>query len=414
MVKLVSREMKDSGIEWIGEIPKDWKLRRYKHFAQSGMGSTILKEDLVEVGIPVYSATQDNTIFGYLENPNIILEKGDFVIPARGNSIGCITIIHKEKATCTQTTIYSKLNGIYNKYLYYCGWGLKDKWFEFDNTAIPQITVNQVQNNIVPYTEILEQQSIANYLDKKVSEIDNIINQTTLSIEEYKKYKQSLITEAVTKGLNPDVEMKDSGIEWNKHIPKHWEVVNGRRLFAQRKEKALDGDKQLTASQKLGIVFQEDFMEAENQKVVLVEKDFSILKHVEPNDFVISMRSFQGGLEHSLLKGCISSAYVMLIPNEKVYAPYFRWLFKSIKYINALQSTSNLVRDGQAMRYSNFVQIPLFVFGINEQQAIAEYLDAKCSEIDNLITKKQKLLTELGSYKKSLIYECVTGKKEVC
>lgn len=155
-------------------------------------------------------------------------------------------------------------------------------------------------------------------------------------------------------------------------------------------------------------------MEKTGNKVVTVTKDFSILKHVEPDDFVISMRSFQGGLEYSDKRGCISSAYVMLIPNKKfVYAPFYRWFFKSSKYINALQSTSNLVRDGQAMRYANFVKVPLFIVPIEEQKAIASYLDEKIEKVNSILAAKKKQLEILSNYKKSLIYEYVTGKKEV-
>ena len=208
--------------------------------------------------------------------------------------------------------------------------------------------------------------------------------------------------------------MKDSGIPWCPRIPKHWVPTNPKALFHQRKERARENDKQLTASQKHGIVFQDDFMKIENQKVVTVAKDFDILKHVEPNDFVISMRSFQGGLEFSELSGCISSAYVMLVPNcNLVYPPFYRWLFKSDKYINAIQSTTNLIRDGQAMRFANFVMVPLFIIPLDEQQRIADYLNKKCSKIDSIIQKKQEMLANLDTYKKSLIYEYVTGKKEV-
>ena len=166
--------------------------------------------------------------------------------------------------------------------------------------------------------------------------------------------------------------------------------------------------------QEIGNLRQDEYMEMTGNKVVTVEKDFSILKHVEPNDFVISMRSFQGGLEYSEKKGCISSAYVMLIPNKRyVYAPFYRWFFKSTKYINALQSTSNLVRDGQAMRYSNFVKVPLFIIPMKEQQKIAEYLNSKITSLDAILTQKKEQLKILADYKKSIIYEYVTGKKEV-
>ncbi|MCM1225638.1 MAG: hypothetical protein NC548_65470, partial [Lachnospiraceae bacterium] len=187
-----------------------------------------------------------------------------------------------------------------------------------------------------------------------------------------------------------------------------------KALFRQRKEKAFEGEKQLTASQQYGIMYQNDYMELTGTKVVTVEKDFDILKHVEAGDFVISMRSFQGGLEYSELSGSISSAYVMLVPNlEIVYPRFYRWLLKSEVYIKALQSTSNMVRDGQAMRYSNFAQVRLYTVPMEEQEEIARYLDEKCAVIDELITKKEQYLVEIENYKKSLVYEYVTGKREV-
>ena len=143
-------------------------------------------------------------------------------------------------------------------------------------------------------------------------------------------------------------------------------------------------------------------------------KHFAKIKHVEAGDFVISMRSFQGGLEYSEISGCISSAYVMLKPSsDRVYSRYYRWLLKSSLYINAIRSTSNLVRDGQAMRYANFIQIWLPCPPMDEQKTIADYLDEKCPQIDRLITIKQAKIEKLEQYKKSLIYEYVTGKKEV-
>ena len=213
---------------------------------------------------------------------------------------------------------------------------------------------------------------------------------------------------------NPDVEMKDSGTPWCPLIPIHWKYANPKALFTQRLDRAYPGDKQLTASQEYGVIYQDEYMELTGTKIVTVMKDFSILKHVEPNDFVISMRSFQGGLEYSERRGSISSAYVMLIPNnEYVYPPFYRWFFKSSKYINAIQSTSNLVRDGQAMRYANFAQVPLFIIPLDEQKQISEYLDEKVRKIDEILKSKKSQLEILAEYKKSLIYEYVTGKKEV-
>ncbi len=269
------------------------------------------------------------------------------------------------------------------------------------------ISAMEHHSNIVPWQMQAAKKGIA-------IRIIPISESGELDIEEYKKLKQSIITQAVTKGIRPNRKMKDSGIEWTKEIPVDWNNINPKALFTQRKEKASAGEKQLTASQQYGIVYQDEYMEMTGAKVVTVEKDFDILKHVEKGDFVISMRSFQGGLEYSTKTGSISSAYVMLIPNEKyVFPRFYRWLLKSNVYINALQSTSNMVRDGQAMRYSNFAQVRLYTVPLKEQEEIANYLDLKCNQIDKLIEQKEDFLKELETYKKSLIYEYVTGKKEV-
>lgn len=204
-------------------------------------------------------------------------------------------------------------------------------------------------------------------------------------------------------------EMKDSGIEWIGEIPINWQAVNPRWLFAQRKDRAKKGMEQYTASQKYGVISQKDYMNRIGGSIVTVQKDFDILKMVCKGDFVIHMRSFQGGLEYSEHTGSISSAYVMLIPQKNAgECRYFKWLFKSASYINALQSTSNLIRDGQAMRYSNFIQIIIPYPPLVEQQQIADYLDTKCSEIDATAEDIQKEIALLEEYKKSVITEAVT------
>lgn len=201
-------------------------------------------------------------------------------------------------------------------------------------------------------------------------------------------------------------------MDWKDSI--NWQAVNPRWLFAQRKDRAKKGMEQYTASQKYGVISQKDYMNRIGGSIVTVQKDFDILKMVCKGDFVIHMRSFQGGLEYSEHTGSISSAYVMLIPQKNTgECRYFKWLFKSASYINALQSTSNLIRDGQAMRYSNFIQIIIPYPPLDEQQQIADYLDSKCSEIDAIIADKKRQRGILTEYKKSLIYEYVTGKKEV-
>ncbi len=213
-------------------------------------------------------------------------------------------------------------------------------------------------------------------------------------------------------------KMKDSGIEWIGEIPEGWETINPKALFTQRKDRASKGERQLTSSQQYGILYQDEYMELTGSKIVTVEKDFDILKHVEAGDFVISMRSFQGGLEYSTKSGAISSAYVMLVPNlELVYPRFYRWLLKSSVYIDALQRTTNMVRDGQAMRYSNFAQVRLFTLPLDEQKSRADFLDLECSSIDKILFKTRSSIEEYKKLKQAVITQAVTkgvrGEREM-
>lgn len=201
---------------------------------------------------------------------------------------------------------------------------------------------------------------------------------------------------------------KDSGVQWLGSIPAHWLTVRSKRLFRERKERARNMDEQLTASQKYGIINQQEFMELETRRVTQVEFNRDILKHVETNDFVISMRSFQGGIEYSKFSGCISSAYVPLIPIKDVVPAFFKYLFKCNQYITALSSTSNLVRDGQAMRFENFSSVDLLIVPRQEQTLIARFLDRKTAQIGKAIAQKEKLIELLKERRQILIHNAVT------
>lgn len=428
------REMKDSGIEWIGIIPKGWNISRLKYIAKFFNGDRgknyPSSEDLVDDGIAFLTS---NNIHGIVLDCS--QEKSKFITEERYNRLGGAKIQLNDIAFClrgsvgncainktlTKGTVASSLMIIrpikassdFINYVLQTDVCDVQTIKAMNGSCAANLSAENVSNYYFVEPPIVEQKKIAIFLDSKCSEIDAISADIQKEIEILEQYKRSVITEAVTKGLNPDAEMKDSGVAWCPQIPSHWQYSNPKGLFGLRTDRAFRDDRQLTASQEYGIVYQDEYMEKTGNKVVTVTKDFSILKHVEPDDFVISMRSFQGGLEYSDKRGCISSAYVMLIPNKEfVYAPFYRWFFKSSKYINALQSTSNLVRDGQAMRYANFVKVPLFIVPIEEQKAIASYLDEKIEKVNSILAEKKKQLEILSNYKKSLIYEYVTGKKE--
>lgn len=424
------RKMKDSGYEWIGEIPKEWKISPLKYNYSIISGATpessnadnwdgdiawITPADYKTKDVYISKGSRTLSQLGYKSCSTSILPKGSIIFSKRA-PIGSVAISSSELCTNQGCLGLVKCNEtIDNKYFYYV-LSIYPEVFNLygSGTTFKEISANVFKNIMLPYPAVVIQEQIADFLDAKCGEIDALTADIQAQIDTLEQYKRSVITEAVTKGLDPDVEMKESGIEWCPQIPAHWEYCNPKGLFALRNDRAFPSDRQLTASQEYGIVFQDEYMEMTGNKVVTVEKDFSILKHVEPDDFVISMRSFQGGLEYSDKEGCISSAYVMLIPKKKyVYAPFYRWFLKSSKYINALQSTSNLVRDGQAMRYSNFVKVPLFIIPLDEQKQIADYLNKQVGSIDSILKGKKEQLSVLADYKKSLIYEYVTGKKEV-
>jgi type I restriction enzyme S subunit len=201
---------------------------------------------------------------------------------------------------------------------------------------------------------------------------------------------------------------KDSGVRWLGRTPEHWDVVQSRRLFCVRNEKPLASDKQVTASQQYGILYQEEFVAREGRKVVETIMGTDTLRRVRPNDFVISLRSFQGGLEWSRIEGSITFHYVVLTPLKHVCEPFFAHLFKSIAYIQALRSTTNLIRDGQDLRFSHFVQVDLPIIPFLEQRAIATFLDRETSKIDALIAEQQRLIELLQEKRQAVISDAVT------
>ncbi|BBN84049.1 type I restriction-modification system, specificity subunit S [Staphylococcus lugdunensis] len=334
------------------------------------------------------------------------------VIPARGNSIGHIKVVDKT-ATSTQTTIYSKVfsNEINIMFLKYCSDGLKDNWFKFDDTAIPQITVNQVNNNPVPYPSLKEQEKIVKILNKITQKVDNILKQTQQSIKELKKYKQSLITESVTKGLDPNVEMKDSGVGWIENIPKHWKFIKGKYIF-KKLQRPIRCDEIVTAFRD-GQVMQRSKRRTEGFTNSLKEIGY---QGVEKGDLVIhSMDAFAGAIGISQDNGKCSPVCIVLNSfNSNIYNPYFSYLMRVYAYLGYIESMAKGIRVRSSdFKYHTFANTFLLIPKLQEQQQIVQYLDNKISIIDRLIEDKTKVIEELENYKKSLIYEYVTGKKEV-
>lgn len=201
---------------------------------------------------------------------------------------------------------------------------------------------------------------------------------------------------------------KDSGVQWLGDVPSSWNVFPAKQVFADCKERRWEEDSFLTASQKYGVISQQRYMQLIGGRIVQASQDFDKWKHVEPDDFVISLRSFQGGLEMCAERGCVTWHYVVLKPKMEIIPLYFKWLFKSYSYIKSLQSTCNFIRDGQDLRYSNFVQVPIPFPPLTEQKAIATFINKKCAEIEELISRRQSIIERLRELKQSIIAEAVT------
>ena len=419
------REMKDSGVAWIGEIPKSWNLERLQWHI-----SEIKETNKPEKTKQILSLTNKRGVIPYEEKgaqgnvskedlsqyklaypDTIVANSMNVLIGSVGkcNYYGCVSPVYY---------VYKPNDGENLEFINYI---FQTEQFQKElrryANGILEIRLRVSSDGIlkrkVAFPSTDEQQKIVVYLNQKLSQVDSLIANVQAQIEKLKAYKQSLITEVVTKGLDPNAPMKDSGVEWMGNIPKKWVVIPSKYLFANCDERRKENDVQLTASQKYGMISQQEYMRRENARVVLADKGLENWKHIEPFDFVISLRSFQGGLEMSEVSGCATWHFVVLRARQEIHPYYYKWLFKSSTYITALQRTCNYIRDGQDLRYSNFVKVPLCIPALVEQKQIADYLDAKCSQIDRLISLKESKIEKLQQYKRSLIYEYVTGKKEV-
>lgn len=424
--------MKEYSIErqapWLVGLPESWEIRKVKHFFTVVNGSTPKSSESTYWGgditwiTPADYKTEDKYI---CSSRKAITQEGldscgtskvpaGSIIVSNRAPIGSIGIAEKELCTSQGCKSLVKIAEINEEYIYYYLSVMSGPLNMLGRgTTFMELSSNDLANFRLPIPTVKDQNAIVQILNKKIAAINDVINKKANIIELLQEQRTAVICSAVTKGIDSTEKMKDSGVAWLGEIPEHWGVSKSQWLFSLRKEKARPDDEQLTASQHFGIVYQKDYM-AQGSRVVQVVLGNDILKHVEPDDFVISMRSFQGGIEWSNLRGKISSAYVMLIPQKQyVYSPYFRWLLKSHNYILALQSTSNLVRDGQALRYDNFRMVDLPLVPLDEQRAIADYLNKKIAKLDSIIADVTEQIEKLKEYRQSVISEVVTGKVAV-
>ena len=409
----MSREMKDSGIEWIGQIPKEWSVE-------------LIGNNIKEIKDKNDDSSEDNalqfkmgTIISKMGgdskyNPESLVaytkvKEGDIVINGLNLSFDFISQrvgLVRSKGVITSTYLTLRPNSIlHSDFVNYLFKAYDNcKAFHGMGRGLRQIlTYRELRNQKLIYPSIQEQQKIADYLDKVCGEVDEMVALQEKMIEELKAYKQSVITEAVTKGLNPNAPMRDSGIDWIGEIPVLWEVMKIGLIFnnldylrkpisAEQRERNNPQYDYYGAS---GVIDKIDHYNVEDKVLLIGEDGANLVMRNLPLVYKAEGRFWVNNHAH------------ILKPKKDDY-DYMAHALEAANYRNYITGSAQ-----PKLSQENLQTVKLPVPPISEQRSIASYLDTKCSEIDSLIALKQAKIAELKEYKKSVIYEYVTGKKEV-
>ena len=402
--------MKDSGIEWIGEIPENWRKAKGKNLFSITTGKLDVNAENPNGEYPFFTCSMfPKKIDKYSFDCEALL--------VAGNGLVGYTQYYQGKFDAYQRTYvlydFIDVDPLFLKH--YVSNNLSIEVAPKSVGSVIQfIKLGDLQNFNIVLPSIHEQQTIAAFLDRQCAHIDNIIEKTKASIEEYKKLRQAVITQAVTKGVRGDRPMKDSGIEWIGEIPEEWTVYRIAALYEERNEAGNDELPILTVSINTGVSDRE-LSDEESARVFVRSEDRSKYMKVCPGDLTYNMmRAWQGAFGAVRVEGMVSPAYVIAKPKREIDSRYMEALLRTPAAKEEMKRHSYGIADFRMRLYWDYFKIIKVCFPtLSEQKEIADYIDAKCAEIDTLITKKEQFLTELESYKKSMIYEYVTGKKEV-
>ena len=419
---------KDSGIEWIGEIPDSWCVRKLNSLLNAiGSGTTPKGNDNYYDGDIYWLNTGDlNDSYISTINKTVteialqecstlkIFPKDSVVIAMYGATIGKLGILMFPATTNQACCVMSCSEQLNNKYLFYLLFAAREFIINLSYGAgQPNISQETIKSFRLSFPSIKEQEAIAGYLDQKCGAIDETIEKQKSVIEKLKEYKQSIITQAVTKGLDKSAPMKDSGIEWLGQIPQHWDSIKLKYKFRIKKDIAGEEGFDILSVTQQGLKIK-DISTNEGQLAM----DYSKYQIVKPSDFVMNhMDLLTGWVDCSAYFGVTSPDYRVFVNtdqkncNNQYYNYVFQICYKNKIFYGLGQGVSGLGRWRlQSDKFLNF-RIPIPPY--NEQEQIVQYINKKCSEIDKTIEDKEKLIEKLLEYKKSLIYECVTGKRKV-
>ena len=433
-------EMKNSGINWIGNIPKNWSVMPIKYlkanedraFVDGPFGSNLKSEHFVEdgdvyviesgcisTGKFIFKNFKTITNEHFLTIDRSECKENDIIIAKIGANYGMaaeLPLLDKRSVVSGNSLKLTLDSQKMDNYLFVREMELAKKNGGFINivneTAQPALSLTILNNFRLVVPPAKKQKMISHYLKLKCDEIDELLADIYTEIDTLEEYKRSIITEKVTKGLNPDVLMKDSCIEWIGLIPSSWNIHPVYYYFGERKAKNYDLKEQNLLSLSYGKIIRKDI----NASGGLLPANFSTYNIVEAGDIIIrptdlqnDKRSLRTGLvtEH----GIITSAYIALMPKSGVNSKYFHYLLHAYDIMKVFYNMGNGVRQG--LNYSEFSKLMVVAPSREEQQEIVDYLDNKCEQIDSIIETKKEQLTVLDEYKKVIIYEYATGKKEV-
>ena len=412
------REMKDSGIAWIGVIPQDWEIVRTKSLYCSAkeivgdraddferLALTLngvikrSKEDSVGLQPEKFSGYQilkkGELVFKLIDLENVATSRVG-LSPYTGIVSPAYIVLSKQSRAKDLVVRYSM-------YHFLSMWQREIFNQMGDNGVRSSLNTKELLNIPHPFPSIYEQKRIVTFLDAQCAEIDAVLEKTRASIEEYKKLKQAVITQAVTKGIRGDRPMKNSGIEWIGDIPAEWGVVPHKRIMHKVKEICEQYNGEDIISLTVNGVVKRDLTAGGKMPT-----SFDGYQYVEPNDLLLCL------FDIDVTPRCVgvtSPAYSRFVMYDGYYNAYYDYLLRMIDDNKVFVHLSKNLRS--SLTESDFGAIKTCAPPLAEQKCIAAFLDVRCDEIDALIAKKQQYLIEIENYKKSLIYEYVTGKKEV-
>ena len=398
--------MKESGIDWIGQIPEEWEVTKLKYALLINNGKDYKDIEVEEGGYPVIGS---GGVFARSRN---YMYDGDVVLLGRKGTIDK-PLFYSGKFWTVDTMFYSTaLNGNNIKFMYYSSLLIPFSYYS-TATALPSMTQSNLNNHMLCLPSISEQQKIADFLDKKIAQLDKVKALLEEQIQKLKDYRASLIYETVTKGLDKTVPMKDSGIDWIGQVPQGWGVDFVNHIFEEHKQKNKGNKEKNLLSLSYGRIIRKSI----DTSFGLLPESFDTYNIIQRGDIVLRLtdlqndkRSLRVGLARE--NGIITSAYLTLrLKNICCSDSYMYYLLHTYDICKVFYNFGGGVRQGGT--WSDIYKMELLIPPKNEQQKISDFLDKKTVQIDKLIQIKNEQIKNINKQRQTLIYDYVTGKRRV-